>query len=156
VQPTPQRLRADREAFRGQVVRQQRHRPARGLVAAAARVARQGRRQPLRREPRLTAGTSAARPVDQGRGLMLGPVLHQPAMHTGAVDPAAAGRFGDGMPLGHQQQRLEAAIHTGLAGASQRGSKPRAIRLIEPRLGRVIMVLHAPQQTPAMLALQDL
>ena len=75
---------------------------------------------------------------------MLGPVLYEPAVHTGAVDAAAAGRLGDGMPLGHQQQRLEAAIHPGLAGASKRGGQPLAIRLVEPRLGRVIMVLHAP------------
>ena len=87
---------------------------------------------------------------------MLGPVLDEPAVHTGAVDPAAAGCLGHGMPLGHQQQRLEAAIHAGLAGASKRGSEPLAIRLVEPRLGRVIMVLHALQQTPAVLALQDL
>src|SRR3712207_2697111 len=50
VQPTPQGPRADGDALRGQVVRQQRHRPARGLVAAAARVAGQGRRQPPPRE----------------------------------------------------------------------------------------------------------
>ena len=87
---------------------------------------------------------------------MLGPVLGQPAVHAGAVDAAAAGRLGHGMPLGHQQQRLEAAIHTGLTGASKRCGKPLAIRLVEPRLGRVIMSLHAPQGTPAALALQDL
>ena len=87
---------------------------------------------------------------------MLGPVLNEPAVHAGAIDPAAASRFGHRMPLGHQQQRLEAAIHTGLAGTSKRCGKPLAIRLVEPRLGRVIMVLHALQQTPAALALQDL
>jgi hypothetical protein len=54
------------------------------------------------------------------------------------------------------QQRLEAAINTGLTGASKRCGKPLAIRLVEPRLGRVIMSLHAPQETPAVLALQDL
>ena len=87
---------------------------------------------------------------------MLGPVLDEPAVHAGAVDPAAASRLGRGMPLGHQQQSFEAAIHTSLTGASKRGGKPLAIRLVEPRLGRVIMVLHALQQTPAVLALQDL
>jgi hypothetical protein len=83
-------------------------------------------------------------------------VLHQPSVDAGAVDPAAAGRLGDGMPLGHQQQRFEAAIHTGLTGASKRGGKPLAIRLVEPHPGRVIMSLHAPKETPAALALQDL
>src|SRR3954465_13602059 len=92
VQPTPQGAGADREALRGQVVRQQRHRPARGLVAAAARVAGQGCRQPLWWERGMEARTPAAWPVDQGRGLMLGPVLDEPAVHAGAVDAAAAGR----------------------------------------------------------------
>jgi hypothetical protein len=156
VQPTPQGPGADREALGGQVVRQQRHRPACGLVAAAARVAGQGGGQPPRREGVVKARTPAARPVDQGRGLMLSLVLHQPSVDAGAVDPAAAGRLGDGMPLGHQQQRFEAAIHAGLTGASQRGGQPRAIRLVEPRPGRVIMSLHAPQETPAALALQVL
>ena len=50
------------------------------------------------------------------------------------------------MALGHQQQRFEAAINTGLTGASKRCGKPLAIRLVEPRLGRVIMSLHAPQK----------
>ena len=104
----------------------------------------------------MEARTPTARPVDQGRGLMLGPVLGQPAVDAGAVDPAAAGRLGHGMPLGHQQQGLEAAIHTGLTGASKRGGQPLAIRLVEPRPGRVIMSLHAPQRTPATLALQVL
>jgi len=62
----------------------------------------------------------------------------------------------NGMALGHQQQRLEAAIHTGFTGASKRCGKPLAIRLVKPRLGRVIMSLHAPQGTPAALALQVL
>ena len=87
---------------------------------------------------------------------MLGPVLGQPAVHAGAVDPAAAGRLSHRMALGHQQQGFEAAINTGLTGASKRCGKPLAIRLVEPRLGRVIMSLHAPQETPAALALQDL
>ena len=62
----------------------------------------------------------------------------------------------NGMALGHQQQRLEAAIDPGLTGAGKRGGQPRAIRLVEPRLGRVIMVLHVPQGTPAAPALQVL
>src|ERR687886_412976 len=42
VQPAPQGARAERDAVvRGQVVRQQRHRPACSLVAAVARVTRQ-------------------------------------------------------------------------------------------------------------------
>jgi hypothetical protein len=156
VQPAPQGPRADREALRGQIVRQQRHRPACGLVAAAARVTRQGRRQPQRRERQVTTGAPAARPVAERGGVVFGPVLRQPPVHAGAVDPAAAGRLGHGMPLGHQQQRLEAAINTGLTGASKRCGKLPAIRLVKPCPGRVIMSLHAPQGTPAALALQDL
>src|SRR5215218_2654473 len=156
VQPAPQGPRADRDALRSQGVRQERHRPARGLVAAAARIAGQGGRQPPWCERAMEARTPAARPVEERGGLMLSLVLHQPSVDAGAVDPAAAGRLGDGMPLGHQQQRLEAAIHTGLTGASQRGGKPLAIRLVEPRLGREIMSLHAPKETPAALALQVL
>src|SRR5215216_5734410 len=98
----------------------------------------------------------AARPVTEGAGLMPGSVLDQPSVDAGAIDPAAAGRLGYGMPLGHQQQRLEAAIHTGLTGASKRCGQSLAIRLVEPHPGRVIMSLHAPKETPAALALQDL
>src|ERR671913_1496864 len=101
----------------------------------------------------MQARTPAARPIKEGGGLVLGPVLDKPAVHTGAVGPAAAGRLGYGMPLGHQQQRLEAAIHTGLTGASKRCGQPLAIRLVEPRPGRVIMSLHAPQKTPAAFML---
>ena len=86
----------------------------------------------------------AARPVAERGDLMLGPILDEPPVHAGAVDAAAAGRLGHGMPLGHQQQRLEPAIHTGLTGASKRCGKPLAIRPAEPRLGRVIMSLHVP------------
>ena len=98
----------------------------------------------------------AARPVAEGAGLMPGSVLRQSAVDAGAIDPAAAGRLGHRMPLGHQQQRLEAAIHTGLTGASKRCGKPLAIRLVEPRPGRVIMSLHVSQATPATLVLQVL
>ena len=104
----------------------------------------------------MTARTPTARPVDQRRGLVLDPVLGQPPVHAGAVDPAAAGRLGHGMSLGHQQQGFETAINTGLTGASKRCGKPLAIRLVEPRPGRVIMSLHAPQETPAALALQGI
>src|SRR3712207_4822381 len=100
--------------------------------------------------------TPAARPVDERGGLMLSPVLSQPPVDAGAVDAAAAGRLGYGMPLGHQQQRLEPAIHPCFTGVSQCCGKPLAIRLVKPRPGRVIMSLHAPQGTPAALALQDL
>src|SRR5215213_7253187 len=109
MQPTPQGPGADGEALGGQVVRQQRHRPACGLVAAAARIAGQGGGQPPRREGVVKARTPAARPVDQGRGLMLSLVLHQPSVDAGAIDPAAAGRLGDGMPLGRQQALRQAA-----------------------------------------------
>jgi hypothetical protein len=51
VQPAPQRPGADRDAFRGQVVRQ--HRPARGLIAAAAWIARQSCNQAPRSERRV-------------------------------------------------------------------------------------------------------
>ncbi len=102
-----------------------------------------------------TRATAAWLVAERG-GLMLGPILDEPPVHAGAVDAAAAGRLGDGMALGHQQQGLEAAIHTGLTGASQRCGQPLAIRLVKPRLGRVIMSVHAPQGTPAALALQDL
>ena len=83
----------------------------------------------------MEARTPAARPVDQCRGLVLGPVLGQPAVDAGAVNAAAAGRLRHGMALGHQQQRFEAAIHTGLTGASKRCGQPLAIRLVEPRPG---------------------
>ena len=89
-------------------------------------------------------------------GLMLSLVLHQPSVDAGAVDPAAAGRLRHRMPLSHQQQRFEAAVHPRLTGVSKCCGKPLAIRLVEPRLGRVIMSLHAPQGTPASLALQVL
>jgi hypothetical protein len=94
----------------------------------------------------MEARTPAARPVEERGGLVLGPVLDEPTVHTGAVDPAAAGRLGDGIPLGHQQQCLEAAIHTGLTGAGKRCGQPLAIRLVEPRPGRVIMSLHASRE----------
>jgi hypothetical protein len=87
---------------------------------------------------------------------MFGLVLDKPAVHAGAVDPAAAGRLGHGMPFGHQQQRLEAAINTGLTGVSKRCGKPLAIRLVKPRPGRVIMSLHVSQGIPATLVLQVL
>src|SRR5918993_2348601 len=98
----------------------------------------------------------AARPVAEGAGLMPGSVLDQPSVDAGAIDPAAAGRLGHRMPLGHQQQRLEAAIYTGLTGASKRCGQSLAICLVKPCPGRWIMSLHAPQGTPAALALQVL
>ena len=125
-------------------MRQQRHRPARGLVAAAAGVAARAAASRCGVSLGLHGADARCAAGQERGGLMLGPVLDEPAVHAGAVDPAAAGRLGDGMPLGHQQQRLEAAIHPGLTGASKRGGEPLAIRLVEPRLGRVIMVLHAP------------
>src|SRR5215207_8462201 len=101
VQPPSQRPRTDGDTLRSQVVRQQRHRPARGLVAAAARIACQGGRQPPWCEWAMEARTPAARPVEERGGLMLSLVLHQPSVDAGAVDPAAAGRLGDGMPPRH-------------------------------------------------------
>jgi hypothetical protein len=150
VQPTPQCPRADRDALRGQVVRQQRHRPACGLVAAAARVARQGRRQPPRRQRAMKARTPAARPVAERRGLMLCPVLGQPPVDAGAVDPAAAGRLGHGMPLGYQQQGFKTAIHPCFTGGCKCCGQPLAIRLIKPRARRWIMSLHAPREHPQL------
>jgi len=137
VQPPLQGPRADRDALRGEVVRQ-------------------GRRQPLRGEGVMETRAPAARPVAEHAGPMLGSVLDQPSVHAGAVDAAAAGRLRYGIPSGHQQQGLEAAIHTGLTGASKRCGKPLAIGLVEPRLGRVIISLHAPHRIPAAHALQDL
>ena len=100
--------------------------------------------------------TPAARPVDERGGLMLSPVLSQPPVHAGAVDAAAAGRLSHRMALSDQQQRLEAAVHPRLTGTSKRCGKPLAIRLVKPCPGRVIMSSHAPQETPAALALQHL
>src|SRR5918993_111840 len=98
----------------------------------------------------------AARPVAEGAGLMPGSVLRQPSVDAGAIDPAAAGPPRPAKPPPPPQQRLEAAIHTGLTGASKRCGQSLAIRLVEPRPGRVIMLLHAPQGTPATLVLQVL
>src|SRR3954468_19213688 len=101
MEPAPQRPTADGNALlRVQVVRQQRHRPARGLVAATARVTCQHRSQPPRREPTALPRTATPRPIHECVRIPPCAILPQPAVHTGAVDMAAAGSLGHRLTLG--------------------------------------------------------
>src|SRR5918997_2387918 len=92
VEAAPQRPGADGNALmRSQVVRQQRHRPARGPAATTARVTSQHRRQPPQREPAALPRPTTPRPIDERGHIPPCTILPQPAVHTGAVDVAAAG-----------------------------------------------------------------
>ena len=83
-------------------------------------------------------------------------MLPQPAVHTGAVDMAAAGGLGHSLPLGDQQQCLYSAIHTRLTGSLQGCGKPLAIRAAESHPMAPIMSSHAPETAYPAMALQDL
>src|SRR5215212_7803728 len=157
MEPAPQRPGADGNALtRGQVVRQQRYRRARGLVATTARVTGQRRRQPPRREPATLPRPTTSRPICERGRLPPCAILPQPAVHAGAVDMAAAGSLGHGLPLGDQQQCLYSAIHTRLTGSLQGCSESLAICTAEPHPAAPIMSLHAPQTACSAIALQDL
>ena len=147
MEPAPQRPIADGNALlRVQVVRQQRHRPARGLVAATARVTCQHRSQPPRREPTALPRPATPRPIHECGRIPPCAILPQPAVHTGAVDMAAAGSLGHRLPLGNQQQRLHSAIHTRLTGSLQSCGKPPAIHTAQSHPKAPIVSVHASER----------
>src|SRR6185436_7890818 len=65
-----------------QILPEQWHRPTRGLIAATARVARQGCRQAAWGEPRRRVRSAAARPVRQDGGIMGRQVASDPSANT--------------------------------------------------------------------------
>src|SRR5918911_414713 len=155
VQPA-QGARAERDAVvRGQVVRQQRHRPACSLVAAVAGVTRQPRGKAARCEPALPPRSAAARPVGECAGITPGEVARQPAAHAGAIDAAEACGLGQAAPLGHPPQRLEPAIDTRVTGELERRGQTLAVRARKPPFLGSVMDSHAPNGTSSATALQD-
>jgi len=93
-----------------QIMPEQWHRPTRGLIAAAARVACQGCRQATRGKLRRRVWSSAARSVRQGGGIMRRQVAFGPPANTEPRGAYAPGRLTDRLSFSDQQHRLDPAI----------------------------------------------
>src|SRR3954462_891320 len=93
-----------------QIMPEQWHRPTRGLIAAAARVACQGCRQATRGKLWGRVWSSAARSVRQGGGIMGRQVAFGPPANTEPRGVYAPGRLTDRLSFSDQQHRLDPAI----------------------------------------------
>jgi len=146
MQAAAQRSGADRDAVAPvQVLPEQRHRPARRLVAAAARVACQGRRQEAWGEPRGRGRSAAAWPVRQGGGIMGRQVAFDPPANTEPRGAHAPGRLADRLSFGDQQHRPDPAIQPCLADHRQRTLEAAPIGRRKPLHRRPCMSAHASQ-----------
>ena len=111
---------------------------------------------PSRREPTTLPRPTTPRPIREHGCVPPCAILRQPAVHTGAVDKAAASGLGHSLPLGNQQQCLHSAIHSRLTGSLQGRGEPLTISTAEPDPMALGRFPHAPERAYSAMVLQHL